>query len=152
MKKEIREEDFDIVDSSIIEALREDGTKTHIDISKNLNLTAGGVRYRVSGLLKRGSLKIRGLINPFMSKTHSFFYVGITFSDRKSGAKTIQALSEYPEVFSVTSVSGRFDLMIEIYTPKDSYVELLARIDGNPNIAISMVETFVCFGSPNKWI
>jgi len=56
---------LDELDLAICSLLREDGRRPYTELAKQLGVSNGTVRYRVSKMLEEGSLQIVGRFDPF---------------------------------------------------------------------------------------
>ncbi len=134
---------LDAVHIEILRHLR-DGRKSFSDIAGALSVTENTVRSRVNRLRKSGVLDITGLIEPDALPGHKLVIMGI----KLSGMKLVKKAAEFgklPGVVSVSVVTGRYDLILQVLISGDHglldfFTEQLDPISG-----IQSVETFVSY-------
>lgn len=143
---------FDETDRKIIALLRDDGRMTNNEIARTLEISEGTVRNRIKKLTEDGAIRITGLVNPdFLPEKHLVLLeIKVAVSrDLKSIAEKI---SELPGVISVYIITGRMDIMAEVFVEsKFGLIEFigtdLASVEG-----IVSTETHVIMKHYNKWI
>jgi Lrp/AsnC family transcriptional regulator for asnA, asnC and gidA len=147
---------LDATDRQLTKLLSEDAQDGVNQLADKLNLSAPTVRARLKALIEKKYLKIAGLLNLSERPELISAIVGInanTLGKLDELAKKIAAL---PFVSSVSIVTGRFDLIIEVLVAGDMQdlyrftSELLPRVAA-PGV-VSRSETFVVMKSHNKWV
>ena len=141
----------DAMDWKIIEILSE----CHVpnsQVAEQLDVSEGTVRRRIKALQSAGVMKVRALLNPEILANQQLALV-VANVDKpdllKSKAKEI---SELENVTSVSIISGRYDLLIEVLVESNkglvSFItENLSKVEG-----ISKTETFLILKSFGKYI
>ena len=142
--------DLDDLDRGIILALQKDGKASSRDLARELKVSDGTVRFRISRLRKRGILRLAGSIDPFALDQGLMALVGMGLEKRTHQA-TMAKIAALPGVVSVGNVTGRYDLLVEVFCEsrqvlKKFLVEDLAKVGG-----ITSTETFIYLDAVNKW-
>jgi Lrp/AsnC family transcriptional regulator for asnA, asnC and gidA len=142
---------MDDLDRRIIAELQKNGRASYKDIGKKLKVSDGTIRFRVGKLIRKNILRITGSINPFALDNGVAAVVGMRL-EKRTHKKTMEKISRLRGVVSVCNVTGRFDLLVEVFL--DSQKELskfliddLARVGG-----INATETFIHLDAINKWV
>lgn len=142
---------LDELNRKIIAELQKNGKRSFKKIAQKLNVSDGTVRFRTEKMINDGLLKIKACINPFVFENAITALVGINLSNRAH--KTIMdKIFRLQGVQSVCNISGRFDLLVEVFLDsredlRKFLVEDLSGIDG-----IRSTETFVYLEAINKTI
>jgi len=142
---------LDDLDRKIIGELQKNGRVSYKDISKRLKVSDGTVRFRVGKMLRNNFLRIMASVNPFALENSILALVAMQI-ERRTQKQTMETISQLRGVVSVTNVTGRYDLLVEVFL--DSQKELnkflmddLSRIGG-----IKATETFVSLDAINRWV
>ena len=125
---------LDEIDRQVIDALRRDGRAAFAQIAESLNVSPGMIRLRYNRLVELGYLKVVAVTNPLMMGKRTMAMIGV----RTEGSKMLEVasrLSAFDEVVYVVVVSGRYDLMIEVFCRDHEdllnfLTEKLAKVDG----------------------
>lgn len=107
-------ENLDSIDLFVIEALQKDGRVAFAQIAEQLKVSPGMIRQRYNRLVELGYLKVVAVTNPLMMGVRKMAMIGI----RTEGGKLMQVaekLSELKEVVYLVILSGRYDIMIEVF-------------------------------------
>ena len=142
---------LDDLDRKIIGELQKNGRVSYKDISKRLKVSDGTVRFRVGKMIRNNFLRIMASVNPFALENSILAVVAMQL-ERRTQKQTMETISQLRGVVSVTNVTGRYDLLVEVFL--DSQKELnkflmddLSRIGG-----IKATETFVSLDAINRWV
>ena len=127
-------EKLDHIDHFIIDALRKDGREAFAQIAEQLKVSPGMIRQRYNRLVELGYLKVVAATNPLMMGKRTMSLIGIRTDGRKMLAVADQ-IAKFPEVIYVVLVSGRYDIMIEVFCNDHEELlqfmtEKLSKIDG----------------------
>ena len=130
-------------------------SKKHIPnstLAEKLQVSEGTIRQRLKKLQKRGVLKVRALRDPNILENQQLAIVAATLMEAKLLDEKAQEVSELENVLSVSIVSGRYDILIEVLVESNRglvsfLTEKLSAIKG-----ISKTETFVILKSYEKWV
>lgn len=110
---------MDETDRKILGLLREDGRRSNVEIARSLNISEGTVRKRIDRLLVGGAVKIVGVASPVVAGYGTRALICLTVElahiERVAGQ-----LGEMPEVMSVYTVMGGYDIIIEAAFESDS--------------------------------
>lgn len=105
---------LDEVDRYIIDALRKDGREPFAQIAERLNVSPGMIRQRYSRLAEQGLLKVVAITNPIQHGMKTMAMIGIR-TDGTSMLAVADQLSRFEEVIYLVVVSGRFDILAEVF-------------------------------------
>lgn len=125
---------LDETDAKIIEALQADGRVAFAQIAEQLNVSPGMIRLRYNRLVELGYLKVVAVTNPLMMGKRTMAMIGVRTDGRKI-LEVANQLTAFDEVVYVVAVSGRYDLMIEVFCRDHEdlltfLTEKLAKVDG----------------------
>jgi DNA-binding Lrp family transcriptional regulator len=147
---------LDPTDRQIAKLLSKDAQLGVNQLADKLQLSAPTVRSRLRALIDGSVLKIVALLNLSERPELISAIVGINANAQGRLDELSQRIGELPFVSSVSIVTGRFDLIVEVLVAgdvQDLYrftSELLPRV-ADPGV-ISRSETFVVMKSHNKWV
>lgn len=105
---------LDEVDRYIIDALRKDGREPFAQIAERLNVSPGMIRQRYNRLAEQGLLKVVAITNPIQHGMKTMAMIGIR-TDGTSMLAVADQLSRFEEVIYLVVVSGRFDILAEVF-------------------------------------
>jgi len=143
--------ELDHIDRSIICELQKDGKISSRDIAKKLNVSDGTVRFRINKLIKKHILRITASLNPFAFVDGMIALVGMEL-EKRTHAATMARISSLSGVQSVCNVTGKYDLMVEVFLESREklntfLIDELSTIEG-----ITTTETFIVLDAINKWV
>jgi Lrp/AsnC family transcriptional regulator for asnA, asnC and gidA len=143
--------DLDQRDWEIIELLRA-GTISNSAVAKELGVSEGMIRQRIKRLRELGILSLRGLINPEILANRQVVWLGVNVTESRLLDQKAAEISQLDDVLSVSIVSGRFDMVVELLLDShhglvDFLINELARIDG-----ITRTESFVTLKTYSKFV
>ena len=126
---------MDATDRRIMELLREDGRRSNVDIARALGMSEGTVRKRIDRLLAGGALRIVGVADPATAGYTTRAWLCLTV-ELALVEQVARQLREMPEVMSVYSVMGEYDIIIEaVFESDDCLVSFLRdRVAGLPGV------------------
>ena len=121
-------------------------------IAAELGLSEGAIRQRIKKLRQARILKIKATRDPNILANQQLAIVAANLAEAKLLEKKAQEISELQNVISVSMVSGRYDLVLEVLVDSNKglvhfLTEVLSSVEG-----ISKTETFLILKSYNKWI
>lgn len=108
------QERLDAIDEYLIEALRKDGRVAFSQIASQLKVSPGMIRQRYNRLVEMGVLKVVAVTNPLRCGLTTMALIGIR-TDGNRMLEVAQQISALEEVIYLVVVSGRYDLMAEIF-------------------------------------
>ena len=125
---------LDDIDRHIINALRTDGRVAFAQLAEQLNVSPGMIRQRYNRLVDLGYLKVVAVTNPLMMGKRTMAMIGVRTDGRKM-MDVASKLVKFDEVVYIVAVSGRYDLMIEVFCRDhedllDFITEKLSKVDG----------------------
>ena len=142
---------LDNIDREIILELQKDARRQYKLIAKKLNVSEGTIKNRVTRLINRGILKLEARVNPFALPNQISAVVGVNLKERNHEEK-IKEIEKIPEITSVWSAAGRFDLFFEIMVDSlNSLNDILFRKDLKEIGGISYTETYIILYSNTKY-
>ena len=135
-------ERLDETDLYIIDVLRKDGREAFPQIAGQLKVSPGMIRQRYNRLVAGGLLKVVAITNPIGRGVKTMALIGI----RTNGNRMLQvaeSVGKLEEVVYLVVVSGRFDLMAEVFCRDHEHLlnfitEKLHKIEG-----VRETETFM---------
>ena len=141
----------DKVDWQIIDILRREH-ETNSSIARRLGVSEGMVRRRVQRLKDEGMLTVRALINPDVLENQQVAIIGVNVVESRLLDTKAEEISELDGVLSVSIVSGRFDLIVELLIDSNhGLVEFLTkRLSGVTGI--SKTESSLLLKSYGKYV
>jgi Lrp/AsnC family transcriptional regulator for asnA, asnC and gidA len=142
---------IDEIDRSIIRILEENGRVPNNDIAARLSISEGTVRNRIKKLTENNFLKIRGQIDPDADDTKQLIFILVKLTITKRWREIAEEVSRLPNVKSVSMITGRFDLVVEIYIKHRHLIDFLTH-DLAEISDISSTESLVTIGNFNKWV
>jgi Lrp/AsnC family transcriptional regulator, regulator for asnA, asnC and gidA len=107
-------EKLDEIDLQIIEALQKDGREAFAQIADRLSVSPGMIRQRYNRLVELGILKVVAVTNPLRMGVRTMALIGIR-TDGTRMLEVAQKISELEEVVYMVVVSGRFDIIAEVF-------------------------------------
>ena len=143
--------DIDALDRKIILELQEDARRPYKDIATKLNVSEGTVKNRVTRLINRNVLKLEARVNPFALPHKISALIGVNLKNRDY-EEAMREIEKIPEITSVWSATGRFDLFFEIMADSlDALYGILYRKEFKEIESISYTETHVTLSSRTKF-
>ena len=114
---------IDDTNKAIIRLLR-DGRKPYSVIAEELGITENTVRSRANKLLEDGVLRITGMVDPEKVPGLQMTYMGVKLSTMELQKKAKEFMN-LRGVVSVSIVTGRYDLIVELVLSEDEDLSLL---------------------------
>ncbi|MBC7704331.1 MAG: Lrp/AsnC family transcriptional regulator [Rhodoferax sp.] len=147
---------LDVTDRRLTKLLSVDARDSVNQLAEKMRLSAPTVRARFRALIKKSALKVVGMLNLAERPELICAIVGISANAQGQLDTLSKKIAELPFVSSVSIVTGRFDMMVEVLVEGD--IQDLYRFTSEhlPGVAepgvISRSETFVVMKSQNKWV
>ena len=146
-----RRMEIDAVDWEIIKVLEKNGRAANNDIAKLVGVSEGTVRNRIKKMTDNEFLRIKGLTNPNERTDEALVYMGIKIAVNRDSIKIAQAVAKLNCVKAVSIVTGRYDLLVEVYVEPYNIMKFLstelAKID-----SVVSVESFIVLHAFNKFV
>jgi Lrp/AsnC family transcriptional regulator for asnA, asnC and gidA len=121
-------------------------------IADQLGLSEATVRRRIKSMQSAGILKIKALLNPEILENRQLAVVTVNLEKPKLLKQKAKEIAKLDNVASVSIISGRYDLMIEVIVESNKglvnfVTESLSTVE-----EIGRTETFVVMKSYDKFI
>lgn len=104
----------DELDLKILKILQQDGRVSFTDIAKELDVAVSTVRNRYNNFIDKGILKIYGRIDPEKVGLNAYARISISVRPKNKIAEVIEKLKELKEISFMASVSGEYDLEVNV--------------------------------------
>jgi Lrp/AsnC family transcriptional regulator for asnA, asnC and gidA len=140
---------LDNIDRSIIYELQRDGKTSSRDIAEKLNVSDGTVRFRINKLVKKDILRITASLNPFAFADGMIAMVGMEL-EKRTHAATMEKIAALSGVLSVCNVTGKYDLMVEVFLESREKLNTFLIDDLSTIEGITRTETFIVLDAINK--
>ncbi len=100
---------FDATDLSIVEQLRQNGRATNQQIAETLELTATTVSSRIRRMEDANQLRVVA-VSDFSAHGFNFLMRVAVEVDGRPASEVAKELAQFPEVFAIHLVTGRYDI------------------------------------------
>jgi DNA-binding Lrp family transcriptional regulator len=134
------------INEKILIALHSDGRITNTKLAKDLGINVATVAKRINSMMKDNIFTIRGVVNPHRSghRTHAFITLDM---DLKEINNVCTRLVENPNVGSVHTMFGKFDLLLTVDFPNseillDFVKKEISQIKGIKEIKIDFISEY----------
>jgi Lrp/AsnC family transcriptional regulator for asnA, asnC and gidA len=117
------QQEFDELTRDILALLREDGRRTFSSIARELKVSEGAVRSRVSYLEEHEHLRFIAVIDPVQVGYMCWAMLGITVQSNVSPHELALELSKNPNTIWVGIVGGRYDIMVETWMESPAHLQ-----------------------------
>ncbi len=144
--------EIDNIDRQMIKLLSEDGRMPAKDIATKLNVSAPTIHSRLNSLIRRGILKVAGLVDTFTVKNTMVAIIAINVHENGKMGQVIDQLMEFDNVHWAVAVTGRYDIFVEVIVTEGIewmfkfFEEQMSKIEG-----ISHSESFMVTNVRRKW-
>ena len=119
---------IDDVDYRLIRELQEDALQSRDGIAKKIGISEASVRRRIRNLRNSGVIHLTCLPNPKKVGFHTAAMVGLNVVPG-AASKLAKQLESHPYVTFVGTSTGRFDMMLWVYTRSPSSLAQFLRDD-----------------------
>ena len=124
---------LDQTEMGIISLLQENSRMSIVEMAKKLGVTDGTVRRKMNQLIKNKVIRPTVVCDPHGIGFDAPAYVGIQ-ADQKKAFTLAEEVSRLPEVQSATSLTGPYEIMIQILVRSNKeladFLFRLNRLDG----------------------
>jgi len=142
---------IDYINLKILQILEENGRTPNNEIAVRLSISEGTVRNRIKKLTESNFLKVKGLTNPEHWSDKQLIFILVQLEMTKKWKEIARRVSELPGVKSVSMITGRFDLIIELFLEPHNLINFLTNdLAGVGNI--SSTESMVTIKNFKKWV
>jgi Lrp/AsnC family transcriptional regulator, regulator for asnA, asnC and gidA len=142
---------IDSMDTAIVEMLEAAGRTSNKDIARKLDVSEGTIRNRIARLIDNEYLLVKGLIDPDKNPDYQLVILGATVAVSSNLRSTAAAIQKMPYVKSVSIVTGRYDLLIEVFLPNHELITFISDHLSKDGSVVS-TESFVAMESAGKWL
>lgn len=142
---------IDNVDQAIIDILQKNGRTSNKEIAQTLEVSEGTIRNRIGRLIKAKYMSVRGLVDPDKNTEFQLVFLGAKVAVCSDLRRTAKAIKKMPYVKAVTIVSGRYDLLIEVFLPNHELITFISD-HLSKDSAITSTESFLSMESVGKWL
>jgi Lrp/AsnC family transcriptional regulator for asnA, asnC and gidA len=142
---------IDQVDLKIVEILGESGRIPNNEIAAKLSISEGTVRNRIKKLTENNFLRVKGLLNPDEGSGKQLIFILVTLVMTKNWKEVAERVSELPNVKSVSMITGRFDLVIELFIEPHNLISFLTEQLSTVG-EIKSTESLVTIKNFKKWV
>ncbi len=139
-----RRVELDEIDRRLISLLQQDGRISYADLSREVGLTAPGIRIRVMRLQDEGILQIVAVTDPLQLGYESMAQVAI----RADGdvIAIADALQELENIIYVVLCAGSYDLMAEVVAADKTALFDVINNEIRNISGVGKIETFMYYG------
>lgn len=113
---------MDATDRKLLEMLASDGRRANVDMAKALGISEGTVRKRIDRLIASGLLRIVGVAEPAAAGYGTRAWILLT-TELAQVDEVARRLAELPEVLSVQTVMGGYDVLAEAAFQSDEQLK-----------------------------
>lgn len=115
----------DEVDNRVIAALRQDGRKSNVELGREIGVSEGTIRKRVSRLIQEGVMQVIAVANPQKLGYQIEVMIGI-HADIDKVKDIADRLASLEEIRTVSISSGVYDiLMVTLFRDNDELLDFL---------------------------
>jgi Lrp/AsnC family transcriptional regulator for asnA, asnC and gidA len=133
---------MDEIDRRILTFLQEDGRKRFTKIAKELGITEGTVRNRVTKLQESNVMRITALINPQRVGYDAPALVGVSVQSPHLEQAAAE-LAAFDEVGYLVMVSGEYDLVVEVFCQNREHLSAFLRNQLQNVTGVVRTQTFL---------
>ena len=143
---------MDDLDFQIADILDKNSRISNREIARQLNVSEKTVRHRINRMIDGGVLKLAALIDVENMPDIFLAICGIRLLNNIDMENSIERMKEIPEVISVMSVTGRYDLIaVIIVNSRKKLADVLTRkIDKIKGL--NARETFVVLNNVGQFV
>ena len=141
---------MDKIDLRISQILGKDGRISNSEIARQLNVSEGTVRQRLSKLTESGRLRVQAMVNSEQMPNRYLAMIGLQIEGRQL-EKCAEEIDKFPQVQRTLIVTGRYDLMVSLLL--DSHAAMVDFVTHKLSMVrgILQSETFVCLKNSDPW-
>ncbi|MDE1172102.1 MAG: Lrp/AsnC family transcriptional regulator [Parvibaculaceae bacterium] len=136
--------ELDDIDRRLISLLQQDGRISYADLSREVGLTAPGIRIRVMRLQDEGVLQIVAVTDPLQLGYESMAQVAIRADG--DAIAIADALREVENVIYVVLCAGSYDLMAEVVAADKNALFDVINNEIKHIPGVGRIETFMYYG------
>ena len=141
----------DDIDWQIIRRLRE-RLVSNSELARDMDVSEGMIRRRIQRLREAGIIALRAQINTEVLANQQLAVVGVSVSESRLLDEKARQIAALDDVLSVSIVSGRYDLLVEVLVDSNHGLVRFLTEDLSTIAGISKTESFVLLKSYDKLV
>jgi Lrp/AsnC family transcriptional regulator for asnA, asnC and gidA len=142
---------LDDLDMKIMDILSGGGRTPNNEIAERLSISEGTVRNRIKKLMDGGVLRVKGLTDPDQHAEKQLIFTLVKLEVTKNWKEIARRVSEIPNVKSVSMITGRFDLIVELFIEPHELINFLTG-DLADIGSIASTESLTTIKNFGKWV
>jgi len=142
---------LDQIDYKIIEILSADGRIQNNKIAEMLDVSNGTIKNRINRLIESGLLNVKGLMNPNVFTEKQLIFLLVEVAINRDCEKAAEAINQLEGVKSVCVVTGKPDLIVEVFIETNKLIDFL-RNDLGGLISTTAIDSMIVLKSYSKWV
>ncbi|HEB29589.1 MAG TPA: Lrp/AsnC family transcriptional regulator [Spirochaetes bacterium] len=142
---------LDSTDLNILQILEKNGRTPNNEIAARVSISEGTVRNRIKKLIDSNILVVKGLTNPEQGSDKQLIFILVQLEITKNWKEIARKVSDLKAVKSVSMITGRFDLIIELYIEPHNLINFLTQDLASVGNILS-TESLVTIKNFNKWV
>lgn len=145
---------LDALDMAILSQLQEDGRRSLTEMAEALGVSVGTVRNRMSRLIADKTLHVIGRTDPHRVGFRAPATVHVSVRPASLIESVADAIAAFPEASYVASISGEFDLEVDLMCRDTPHLSALIthrlhKLEGVVNTKTNMILRVVKYGQPD---
>ncbi|MGE6220558.1 Lrp/AsnC family transcriptional regulator [Nubsella zeaxanthinifaciens] len=141
-------------DFNLIKYLQEDGRISFTDLAKKLNVSISTVRNRYNNLVNDNVINVYARINPDKIGLNAYSRILISVRPKSMIQQVIDKLYTFPEISFLASVSGDFDIEVNVMCRDNNHLlevlhNKINQIEGVYNSKTNFYLKVYKFSTPN---
>lgn len=113
---------LDELDFKILSCLQHDGRMSFTIMADKLKVSIGTIRTRFNALTEKGIVNIIGRVDPEMVGFKSYAHIAVYIQPATLKEDVAQRISKMPEVSFLASVSGDYDLEVDVMCTDNNHL------------------------------
>ena len=142
---------LDSTDLNILQILEKNGRTPNNEIAARVSISEGTVRNRIKKLIDSNFLMVKGLTNAEHWIDKQLIFILVQLEITKNWKEIARKVSDLKAVKSVSMITGRFDLIIELYIEPHNLINFLTQDLASVGNILS-TESLVTIKNFNKWV
>lgn len=137
---------LDSLDRRILSMLIEDARTPFVEIARRCNVSGAAIHQRVAKMQEAGLISgAHFKLSPKAMGYHTCAFIGIQVNlvSNSTHNKVYQQIMEIPEIVECHHISGKYSLLVKIYTHNNEHLKqiIIEKIQSIPEITFT--ETFI---------
>lgn len=105
---------MDELDFAIIAQLQDDGRRSYTDIARELDVSVGTIRNRITRMVEEGIVRFICRPDAYRVGFHTPANIKVSIRPSSLIEQAAKKIAEFPEVYYLALVAGEFDLDIDV--------------------------------------